>query len=61
MAKEKGTTGSKSPPTSAKLGDIATAARSTMEPESYEQGYPENEGTQHNLGPLGNRSGKKEK
>jgi len=41
MAKSKGSTSaSKMPDTNAKLGEIFTAAKSTMEPKSYEEGYP---------------------
>lgn len=36
-----GDSGAKVPSESAELGEIVTAARSTMEAKSYESGYPE--------------------
>ena len=53
-----GNTGNKiSTKQNAKLADIYTSAKSTMEPEDYSQGWPDNSGQLHNTNFTGKRKG----
>ena len=59
MAKGKSDSGAPDKRTNAKLGDIYTAAKSTMEPADYSKGYPTPEGALHNTNFSGKRPGGK--
>lgn len=59
MAKGKSDSGKPNSRQNAKLGDIYTAAKSTMEAADYSKGYPTPEGALHNMNFSGKRPGGK--
>lgn len=59
MAKERDNSAERMAPSNAKLADIQTAAKSTMDAADYSDGYPVNPGTLHNKNYSGQPKGNK--